>query len=102
MSQISDRVGSEQKGSISAVAGSGITSMSLAWIACQPRIEDPSKPKPSSKEDSSSSCSGTEKCCHRPGQSVNLRSTITTLFFFATSSTCFGFIAGAPPLDSSG
>jgi hypothetical protein len=55
MSQISDSVGSEQKGSRSAVPGSGITSMSLAWIACQPRIDEPSKPKPSSKEDSSSS-----------------------------------------------
>ena len=42
-------------GSITAVLASGMTSMSEAWIACQPRIDEPSKPSPSSKTASVSS-----------------------------------------------
>ena len=44
MSQIMLNVGSAQKGSIRAVAGSGMISMSLALMGCQPRMLDPSKP----------------------------------------------------------
>ncbi len=44
------------KGSITAVVGSGITSMSEAWISAQPRMDEPSKPSPSSKISSFSSC----------------------------------------------
>jgi hypothetical protein len=91
MSQTIERVGCSVKGSSIAVVESGITSMSLASMACQPRIEEPSKPKPSSKEETSSSWSGTEKCCHVPGQSVNLRSTITMLFLPANSRTSVAF-----------
>ena len=40
-------------GSINAVVGSGISSMSLSLIAAQPRMLDPSMPKPSSNELSS-------------------------------------------------
>jgi hypothetical protein len=39
----------------------GITSMSLALMGCQPRMLEPSKPKPSSKLPSSSSLMGTLK-----------------------------------------
>ena len=39
MLQMSDSVGSAMNGSITAVLGSGMTSMSEAWMACQPRIE---------------------------------------------------------------
>ena len=92
MSQINDIVGCSIKGSITAVVGSGITNMSDAFIGCQPRIDDPSNPNPSSKESSSSSCKGTLKCCHMPGKSMNLRSTITALFSFANSKTSFGSI----------
>ena len=51
-----------------AVSGTGLTSMSDSLIACQPRMLEPSKPKPRSKVSSSSSRAGTEKCCHRPGK----------------------------------
>jgi hypothetical protein len=37
-------VGTSRNGSITAVAGSGNSSMSDSWIAWNPRIEDPSKP----------------------------------------------------------
>ena len=53
--QMSESVGSAMNGSMTAVVGSGITSMSDAWIACQPRIEEPSNPSPSSKTASVSS-----------------------------------------------
>jgi len=81
------------KGSIIAVSGSGTTSMSLLSMAFQPRIDEPSKPKPSSKEDSSSSWSGTEKCCHWPGQSVNFTSTMTTSFSLAYARTSAAFMS---------
>jgi len=32
------------KGSMNALVASGIMSMSLSLIACQPRIDEPSKP----------------------------------------------------------
>ena len=43
MSQMSDSVGVERNGSMTAVSGSGMKIMSEAWIGCQPRIELPSK-----------------------------------------------------------
>src|SRR5512141_3386897 len=75
MLQMSDSVGSAMNGSMTAVDGSGITSMSEALIACQPRIDEPSKPRPASKTSSVSSYSGIEKCCQMPTKSMNLRST---------------------------
>ena len=39
---------------MNAVVGSGISSMSLSWIAAQPRMLEPSMPKPSSKLSSTS------------------------------------------------
>jgi hypothetical protein len=60
-------VGSLVKGSITAVLGSGMTSVSLLTIDCHPRIEDPSNPSPSSKGDSSwNLLIGVLKCCHCP------------------------------------
>src|SRR6202158_3123904 len=90
MLQISDSVGSVQNGSITAVAGSGITSMSLAWIGCQPRIEEPSKPRPSSNTASSISLGGTVKCCQIPKKSLNLKSIATAFCSFMNLITSFG------------
>ena len=92
MSQIMLKVGSAQKGSIRAVAGSGMISMSLALIGCQPRMLDPSKPYPSSKLPSSSWLMGTEKCCQTPGKSMNRMSSILAPFSFAKASTSLGFM----------
>src|SRR4030067_3692616 len=85
-------VGCCVNGSIMAVVGSGIISISLLCIACQPRILEPSNPNPSSNDDNSSADIGTETCCQRPGKSMNLRSNITALFFFANSNTSRGVI----------
>src|SRR3990167_5638826 len=46
---------------------------------------EPSKPKPSSNVSADSSVAGIEKCCHSPGTSINFKSTISALFFFAIS-----------------
>ena len=50
--------------------------MSDSEMPFQPRIDEPSKPRPSSKASSSIADSGSETCCQVPSRSVNLRSTI--------------------------
>src|SRR5574342_1081933 len=90
MLQMSDSVGSAMNGSMTAVSASGTTSMSEAWIACQPRIEEPSNPRPPSKTASLSSSMGTVKCCQMPRKSLNLRSTNSAFFSLMRSRTCFG------------
>jgi len=50
--------------------GLGTTSISLSLIACQPRMLEPSKPRPSSKTSSTSLPTGMVKCCHKAGKSI--------------------------------
>src|SRR6266568_3464162 len=88
--QMSDSVGSAMNGSVTAVEASGTTNMSEAWIACQPRMDEPSKPEPSSKSPSVSSLTGIVKCCQIPRKSMNFRSTIVAFFSWARPRTCFG------------
>src|SRR5215471_4797861 len=92
MVQVSERVGSAMKGSMKAVAGSGIASMSLASMLFQPRMEEPSKPRPSEKMSSVNSRMGQVKCCHVPKVSTNLMSTILAPCFLAVSKTLFGVL----------
>ena len=91
MLQMMERVGSFMNGSITAVSGSGTTSMSLAWMGAHPRIEDPSNPSPSSKTASVSSAMGMVKCCQRPMKSMNFRSTITAFLSAANPRTSLPF-----------
>src|SRR5213083_2575180 len=90
MVQVSERVDSAMNGSMKAVAGSGMANMSLASIDFQPRIEEPSKPRPSLKESSDSSLIGKVKCCQVPKVSTNFTSTIFAPCFLASSNTCLG------------
>ncbi len=76
ISQRSESVGASVNGSRIAVDASGIRIMSLSAMPCQPRIEEPSKPRPSSKADSSNEPTGRVTCCHVPSRSQNFRSTI--------------------------
>ena len=71
-------VGSALKMSIHALDGSGMTSMSEALITFQPRMLEPSNPRPSVKMSSLYSVSVVVKCCQAPGRSVNLKSTSLT------------------------
>src|ERR687898_1906391 len=82
-------------GSRYAVSGSGTRSMSDSWISWKPRIDEPSKPSPSSKLSSESSPTGTEKCCINPGRSENRRSTISAPDSLARARTSLG--AAIPP-----
>src|SRR6185437_9921615 len=92
MLQVSESVGTAQKGSMNAVLGSGIASMSEASMLFQPRMLEPSKPSPSSKTSSVSSLMGQLKCCHVPKVSTNLMSTILAPLFLASSSTLLGVL----------
>ena len=80
-------------GSRNAVSGCGTTSMSLSLIACQPRMLEPSKPRPSSNTSSSSLFTGIVKCCQIPGKSMNRRSTALTSFSRHSAKTSLGFTA---------
>src|SRR6266542_5921932 len=71
MLQINTNVRASANGSRNTVVGSGMTNMSLSWISWKPRIEEPSKPTASARLSRSRALGGTEKCCHRPGRSVN-------------------------------
>src|SRR3989449_5567889 len=62
---MSTSVGTAVNGSIAALDASGTSSMSDSSIVWNPRIEEPSKPSPSSKMSSFSSEIGIEKCCQR-------------------------------------
>ena len=52
--------------------------MSDSWISWNPRIDEPSKPWPSSKVLSSRVDAGTVTCCMMPGRSQNRKSTNST------------------------
>src|SRR5689334_21065671 len=99
MLQVRDSVGFAMKGSMAAVAGSGTASMSDALIGCQPRIDEPSSPEPSSKSSSLSSLVGIVKCCQVPSRSQNFMSTASTLLSLANLSTSLGVCVAmrAPP-----
>src|SRR3954454_1814544 len=83
MSQHTDSVGSSMKGSIIADSGSGRKIMSDALMGCQPRIELPSKKKPSLKDSACNLPIGMVVCCQIPSRSTNLKSTILAPFFSA-------------------
>ncbi len=102
MVQMIDSVGSDMKGSITAVLASGMTSMSEAWMACQPRMDEPSNPSPSSNTASVSSSMGMVKCCQMPRKSLNLRSTNCALFCLARSRACFGVIVAIAEVSPEG
>src|SRR5437867_4962632 len=99
MVQVSERVGTAQNGSMKAVAGSGIASMSEASIDFQPRMLEPSKPRPSGKTSSVSSAIGQEKCCQVPKVSTNLTSIILAPAFLASSITLLGVLIFIFPLS---
>src|ERR1700733_7033723 len=92
MVQVKDKVGTAQKGSMKAVDGSGMASMSEASMDFQPRMEEPSKPYPSLKTSSVSSEIGTLKCCQVPKVSTNFTSTIFAPCLRAISITLFGLL----------
>src|SRR5580658_2917722 len=92
MVQVSDRVGTLQNGSMKAVSGSGMASMSEASMDFQPRMDEPSNPNPSLNTSSVNSEIGQLKCCQVPNVSTNFTSTIFAACFTAMSKTLFGVL----------
>ena len=90
MVQVRRNVGTAQNGSMKAVSGSGMASMSEASMLFQPRMVEPSKPKPSAKTSSVNSPMGQLKCCQVPKVSTNLMSTILAPLFFANLNYALG------------
>ena len=66
------------KGSSTAVAQSGISTMSLSLIAFQPAIEEPSNITPSARKSSVMVRTWCARCCHLPRGSVKRKSTYLT------------------------
>ena len=95
MLQIIVRVTSLQNGSRKAVSGCGSTSMSDSLMAAQPRMEEPSKPSPSSKVLSARISAGMLKCCHSPGKSMKRRSMALTSFSRIKARTSLGVMIGS-------
>ena len=60
------------------MVGSGSRAMSDSWIFWKPRIDEPSKARPSSKTSGPNDPTGTVKCCMMPGRSQNRTSMIST------------------------
>ena len=80
----------DKNGSITAVEGSGMRSMSLSLMSFHILILDPSNPRPSLNTPASISDTGKEVCCQVPNKSQNLKSTISIfldLISFSTSLT---------------
>ena len=71
---------SSMNGSMYAVVGSGISSMSEASMPFHPAIDEPSNAWPSSNFSLSNIFDGTETCCSLPRVSVKRRSTNFTSF----------------------
>ena len=67
-----------RNGSTKAVVTSGSSIMSDSWMAWNPRIDDPSKARPSVTTLSSNDSTGMLKCCITPGRSQNRTSTNLT------------------------
>src|SRR5438105_3547972 len=91
-SQMIESVVCVMNGSTLAVLATGSNSMSDSLIACQPRIEEPSKPKPCSKLSRVSSEIGQVVCCQSPGKSIKRRSMNSTFFSSQSLSTACGVI----------
>src|SRR5262245_59098868 len=89
-----------ENGSRRADVGSGRIFMSEALIGCQPRTDEPSKPRPSSKSSSERRLMGIVVCCQMPGRSMNFRSTNLQSWFLASWITSFGFMVFAFPPES--
>ena len=86
-----------RKGSRTAVLGSGMRIMSDSWISWKPRIDEPSKPSPSSNASALNSCAGAEKCCISPGKSQKRKSTISASLSFNMPRTSFGVATDPSP-----
>src|SRR5690625_1975599 len=97
------------KGYISAVSSSGIRIMSDSLMPFQPRMEEPSNIRPSSKNDSSTLLAGMLTCCSLPRVSVKRISTqraslslIRPRVFDINASVCVASLKGLGVVNKGG
>src|SRR5690625_1269718 len=102
-------VGLSEKGSITAVSSSGIRIMSDSLMPFQPRMEEPSNIRPSSKNDSSTLLAGMLTCCSLPRVSVKRISTqraslslIRPRVFDINASVCVASLKGLGVVNKGG
>src|SRR5690625_637270 len=102
-------VGLSEKGSITAVSSSGIRIMSDSLMPFQPRMEEPSNIRPSSKNDSSTLLAGMLTCCSLPRVSVKRISTqraslslIRPRVFDINASVCVASLHGLGVVNKGG
>src|SRR5436190_20014879 len=62
----------------------------------QPRIEEPSNPRPSLNVSAFQRSIGKEQCCQLPSRSANFRSIISAWFFFASEKKSSALMRAAP------
>src|SRR5215217_3146173 len=98
MSHTIDMVAAEKNGSMQAVAGSGISTMSDSLMAFQPAIEEPSNIVPSAKMSSSIMDTSKVTCCHLPRGSVKRKSTYLTSLSLIALSTSLAVCIRVGPL----
>ena len=89
MSQDRIRLVSSEKGSSTAVVGSGMSTMSDSLMPFQPAIDEPSNIFPSVNMSSSTMLAGIDTCCSLPRVSVKRRSTNLTSLSFINFRTSF-------------
>src|SRR5262245_24193298 len=94
-SQRISTVGSSKKGSMNAVAASGMRIMSDSLMPFHPAMEEPSNILPSRNRSSSTSRAGIVTCCSLPRVSVKRRSANFTCFSLMSLRTSVGVIS--PP-----
>src|SRR6476646_8140269 len=86
-----------RNGSRKALLASGSRSMSDSLIAWNPRIDEPSKPRPSLKVSSPKVDAGMVKCCMTPGRSQKRTSTYSTSLSRMKAATSSGLVNIDPP-----
>src|SRR3954454_2145561 len=86
-----------RNGSRYALLASGSNSMSDSLIAWKPRMDDPSKPRPSVKVSGPKVSAGMVKCCMTPGRSQNRTSTNFTSLSRMYAVTSSGLLNIDPP-----
>src|SRR5512132_68518 len=93
VSQVMFSTASSVNGSMRAVFGSGISSMSEVWMPFHPAIDDPSKACPSVNLSLVKYFAGTDTCCSLPRVSVKRTSTNFTSFSLIIFNTSSAVIA---------
>ena len=93
-SHVMQSVVSSMNGSTKQLVGSGMSSMSEAWMPFHPAIDEPSNAWPDSNLSCVKTLAGVVTCCSLPRVSVKRRSTNLTSFSLMSLSTSAAVVIG--------